>query len=126
MNTNIHLGHVTIDSHHQVLLKLFENLKKSSQENNFKIVETISLDMTKYALEHFRYEEELMMRANYPDDLLEEHMVQHALFKAKMIDVMKKLKNKEIDHDLQEYIKNWFIVHIKIVDKKLVDYIDKK
>lgn len=115
------LGHDGVDKQHKVLFALFDRCKETIENNNPATVEIVVRDLIKYAVEHFRYEEEMMMHMGYPKDKYEEHVVQHLLFKAKMLEIIKRVDNYR-SAELAEYMRLWFLKHVLVTDQKFVDY----
>ncbi len=115
------LGHTDLDKQHTILFGMFDRCKKALDTNNKEAVKLVVLDLVKFGLEHFRYEEELMINLKYPTKLYEEHVIQHSLFKAKMLEILQR-KDDNGGQEILEYIVNWFATHVKVLDQKLVDY----
>lgn len=117
------LGHDNLDKQHTILFGMFDRCKKALDAKNKEAVKLVVLDLVKFGLEHFRYEEELMINLKYPKNLYEEHVIQHSLFKAKMLEILQR-KDDSGGHEILEYIVNWFATHVKVLDQKLVDYLN--
>ena len=116
------VGHHVIDRQHRILFSLFDRCEAAIEEKNVGAVRIVVFDLIKYALEHFRYEEESMIHLRFDKKLFEEHAVQHALFKTKIIEVSKRLDNLEGGLELLVFLRNWFVEHVMIIDQKFVDY----
>lgn len=113
---------MAIDKQHKILFKLFDRCKKALEDKDIPVVRIVVYDLIKYGLEHFRYEEESMIHLKYNKELYEEHTIQHALFKSKILEVTKRLDDIEGGLALLEYLRNWFVEHVMIIDQKFVDY----
>ncbi len=117
------LGHYEIDKQHRILFMLFRKTRYDVLNKNEIEITTILLDLIKYAIGHFDYEEELMEKSNY--DLYEEHAVQHLIFKNKILTMLQKEKNEKVANDLLDFLKTWLEQHILQEDKKLIHHINK-
>ena len=115
-------GHNAIDKQHKVLFKLFDKCKAAIIDKNIGVVRIIVYDLIKYSLEHFRYEEESMIHLKYDKKSYEDHVMQHSLFKAKIIEVTRRLDDLDDGLELLEFIRNWFVEHIQKIDQKFVNY----
>jgi hemerythrin len=118
-------GHTVIDKQHKVLFKLFDKCKAALDDNNTPAVRIVVYDLIKYSMEHFRYEEESMIQLKYNKDLYEEHVVQHSLFKAKMIEVTRRIDDLRNGLELLEFLRKWFEEHVQVIDQKFVDYLNR-
>jgi methyl-accepting chemotaxis protein/hemerythrin len=122
MNSFPLVGHHVIDRQHRVLFSLFYRCEAALKEENVDAVKIVVFDLIKYALEHFRYEEESMIHLKFNKKLFEEHAIQHALFKSKIIEISKRLDNLEGGLELLEFLRNWLVEHVMVIDQKFVDY----
>lgn len=117
-----------IDSHHKKLISLFNEIGIiiSSEPDTTSITSTIKVvsELNVYTIFHFREEEKLMEKGNYPD--LENHKKLHAGFVEKIKLFKDGYMNNDnlVNYDIYEFLSNWLINHILIEDIKYIDYID--
>jgi len=119
-NESICLGVPRIDEDHKRLIQIL-NFIEAHQDDDVRTeaISTVIEQIREFTSNHFRYEEEYMLRINYPD--YEAHKEQHKIFKGKIaalcIDVMNHKKNtpKEIYHQLSE----WVVNHLLRTDKQI-------
>ena len=115
------VGNASIDEEHLRLIKLINTfndaLIKGESQNTISNTFDRLID---YTLEHFKNEEELLRKYNYPE--LEQHIIEHQ----KLIDTVMEF-NKEKDYifpaSILEFLNRWLTDHIINCDKKYKDYI---
>lgn len=75
--------------------------------------------LVKYAEDHFSNEETLMEEVHYPG--LIKHKLEHERLLKEIFELEEKLekKERELDSELFEFIKNWLLHHILEFDKQL-------
>jgi len=116
-----------IDDQHKVLFSLINNLNyslkkgKTTGELRLGLLKTLS-----YAVLHFRTEENLMRKYDYPDT--DDHMTEHAKFVRRLKDCL--------DHsygsagcqpkDLMDFMRTWALEHELKLDHKYADHIAVK
>lgn len=121
---NLRLGHETLDSDHQKLVAIINQLadsvmNPSSQQAN----EELLRDLLAQTIAHFALEDQLMVTHRYPH--AEEHMAEHA----KLIQMAFDTK-AEFEADLSSsvsllrFLRRWLTHHILTTDKALEDYLD--
>lgn len=91
----------------------------------------IITECQKYSLYHFSIEEELLAVL---DINVEQHYKKHNIFKLDMVKMQNKLKTpaknkesieKKMLSEISEYLRDWYLTHIAIEDKKYVNFINK-
>jgi hemerythrin len=114
-----------MDGHHRQLFSLLNTNLKSVIENTGES-KTIAADLKKLqecAVTHFKAEENLFLKINYPDAAA--HMHEHEKFQKELqkldtlahkIDDLARLK-------LLLFLSTWFTKHIMTVDKKYIPYL---
>ncbi len=118
------VGVEPIDEQHKELIRRIDNFYKSVQKDDREKVLEMLAFMSDYVTTHFREEEALQRKYNYPEYAA--HCQLHLTFE------------KDV-HQLEEDIKknftvatkslvgmtlmNWFMLHIQRVDKKLGEFI---
>lgn len=119
-------GIASIDEQHKHLVSLLNRMlealvqKKGSEELSYVIEE-----MEKYSEYHFSTEEELMLKAEYPD--VGEHQIFHQAFTAKVVDYQHKLaaRDDDLTAEVTIYLTNWLNDHLSTIDQKYVPYMKK-
>jgi hemerythrin-like metal-binding protein len=122
------VGVKELDDHHRQLFSLLNNNLKSVIENNGKS-KTIAADLKKlqeYAVTHFKTEENLFLKINYPD--ARAHIHEHAEFRKELqkLDTLADGTDDLARLKLLLFISTWFTKHIMTVDKKYIPYLIEK
>jgi hemerythrin len=108
-----------IDSQHQTIIRLINELNDGAYENKRTgSIERILYELVKYTAFHFSFEEKLMVQFGYPDT--KSHMSKHNY----LIEELKKFmvkngnENNLPANDLMIFLSDWLKTHIMGVDKK--------
>ena len=127
---DISVGEPNIDGQHQKLLgevnTILSNLIAGADDNIIR--EAISF-LNDYIDTHFAYEEKYMQDHGYPE--FETHKSFHQDFIKHYDDFKQKFENKtvprtELISQVETYIGNWWLQHIKIADKKYATFIESQ
>lgn len=132
MNPDYLLGLELMDTQHQHLFQLMEDVQALLEDENllYKDEELIEIlqGLREYIQKHFRDEIELMESMDYPR--LQLHLNAHEEFAQKVnsfeIDVEKislRTQDKMI-YDLMEYLKEWLQIHILDCDRKVIRFMN--
>lgn len=115
MDEKYRTGHASIDQQHEELFTIIANVKANPDT-------PIVMDLIKYVVQHFAYEETLMKQHHYPD--YESHKQKHEDIK-KVVRTCKEqlLKGKTAAKDLNEVMEMWVQHHIGEEDKKLAAFL---
>lgn len=122
------LGTEKIDIQHKKLIDIINKLFNAFSEGNADtIISEILNELTDYTQYHFKTEEEIFEKYNYPEK--ENHKNSHEEFVQKVTHW--KTENSENDtnlpYELMEYLKKWLLEHILKEDKNYSKYFaDKK
>lgn len=121
-------GHRQIDEQHAKLLEYLKNavegLKNKHGDGREGLLNLIQ-DIKVYAKIHLDYEEAQMLKEEYPD--IKNHTILHDSFREKVLEVEKQAKyTHEELKKLATYIRDWFVNHILVEDKKFGDFLNKK
>jgi hemerythrin-like metal-binding protein len=120
-NNNYAIGLAEIDQQHQKLVQIINNLFDAiSKKEREQILESSLKELINYTMVHFKFEEELLKRYNYLDFL--QHVREHSVFIDKINSYVKDFKkgDNKIMIDVINYLKDWLLNHILLVDKKYV------
>ncbi|MBM7562995.1 GGDEF domain-containing protein [Fusibacter tunisiensis] len=119
-------GNLVIDSQHFNLVKTINELFEISVNNKSISIELINIiknDLSKYINEHFKTEEELMIRYSVDLRHSDEHFKLHKEFSnevSKFISNRTNLESPAKLNEVMEYLIRWLAYHILNTDKSLV------
>ena len=117
------MGIDSIDRQHQKLIGMINRLVKATDLTvRSEHVSDILTEMTRYASEHFRTEEELMEEYAYP--LLTEHKALHQEFRKKTLEICNAtmLGVESVPQVMFNYLRDWLRNHILTEDMKYRDF----
>ena len=118
-------GNKLIDEQHQLLISLVNDFEKAiSKDIDEVYIEEILQELINYISYHFKAEEELMARNNYPD--FSNHKKTHDDLVKKVIGFHEKFKKGEqnLEKGIMLFLKDWVINHITKSDMDYVPYIN--
>ncbi len=122
------VGIPLIDEEHKELILHFNQLYLLMKDGRgHEYFEELLLFLKNYVAIHFEHEEELQVKAQYPD--YEDHKKMHLQFSSKVYELEQEYSGKQItDRDLIHisiYIRDWLYRHILIEDNKVGKHILK-
>jgi len=120
-NQNLSLGVPEVDSQHQQLVNMVNQLHEAMAQGQGKtVLAPVLTGLLHYTRTHFGAEEQLMQRAGYPQ--LEEHKKQHEEFVRKVADMKNRFEAGEtrLTVEMMNFLQNWLVGHIKGTDRKYV------
>jgi hemerythrin len=122
------VGVKELDDHHRQLFSLLNNNLKSVINKNGDL-KTIGADLKKlqeYTITHFKAEENLFLKINYPD--AKAHLHEHEEFRKELrkLDTLADGTDDVAALKLLLFLSTWFTKHIMTVDKKYIPYLTKK
>ena len=113
----------SVDNQHAKLFDLLHALSSALVEGlgSDKILKIID-ELGEYTRVHFRDEEQLMARANFPD--LENHKKLHKIFEDKIEEAKARYLEGQtmVAADLVNFLTDWLVRHIGRIDQKYVPY----
>lgn len=115
-----------MDKEHKELFKRINSLLVAmlDKSKNYDILE-ISNYLSEYIDFHFRNEEKMLEKHNYPK--LEQHKKLHKKYEDDFRSIQERIKNNENEAliliDIQEKVVTWLIEHIAKVDQQYSDYL---
>ncbi len=113
-----------LDSQHKKLIAIINELHTAMKvARGNEIMQTIFDELIWYTKEHFRTEEQIMLKFNYPE--FKEHKSEHEKLTDQVLKLQKDYKEGKslITMDTMNFLKNWLINHIEGTDKKYKDKI---
>jgi hemerythrin len=121
------VGVILFDEQHRRLIDMLNRMiKDPTASTRSETVADVLWDMTRYALEHFKAEEDLMTEHDYPH--LAEHRRRHRSFqeKAAMLSVATAEGHPSVPRELLEYLQQWLIRHILQEDMAFKPFFEQK
>ena len=124
-DASLECGVAPIDEQHRELFNAVEKLSQTVKSENAAAAARETLDfLASYVASHFEHEESLMTVCRYPQ--ADEHRKLHNDF----IQIFVKLRikfdndseNPKIITEVYHTAIGWLVNHIKIVDKRFIDY----
>lgn len=121
------VGIELFDIQHQGLISILNKMiGNPTATTRSRTISDILSDMTRYAQEHFKAEEELMVKYDYPQ--FEQHRKQHLLFREKVVEICLDTSNGEdsVPQILLEYLQQWWTQHILHEDMEYKQFFYEK
>ena len=114
------VGIKVIDKQHKHFVGLLNDLYECLELNKTSKIPDIIKDLTSYAENHFKMEEEYFEKFHYVD--AEVHKAAHDLMREKV----KAFNNRHDDpkalgFDVLYFMEKWLLIHFKSMDKKYVE-----
>lgn len=114
-------GHDEIDRQHRVLFDLIDRIREEGEDPFGDGVQVV-LDLIKYVIQHFGYEEDLMARLAYPD--AGAHRGSHAALSRQVVQLRDAIVAGTIETDtLRTFLDDWLQHHIGENDKKFAAFL---
>ena len=123
---NLITGNEMIDSQHKELISKINDVLKSCEQSNDKLVAVKTLDfLEEYTEYHFSAEEALQREIEYPG--YDKHKAHHDAFKQTIADLQDMLQEEEgpspaFVAKVQEKVVEWLYVHIEGFDRSVAEY----
>ncbi len=114
---NNNLGIPIVDEQHRGIISTINSLHYFMQTGQSgEIIKPILIMLEQYTKIHFKTEESILERVNYPD--LENHKKLHNNLLAKTRNFIIELNKSENPAVLLKFLRDWWLTHINIEDKK--------
>ncbi|MDR1396593.1 MAG: bacteriohemerythrin [Desulfarculales bacterium] len=125
---NLETGNVIIDAQHKQLINAVNSLLDACTQGKGRLeVETTLAFLGDYTISHFADEEDLQIKANYPE--YPAHKKYHDDFKVTFTEFAQKLKKEgptdELVGEVYVSIGDWLTHHIKYEDAKMAAYVQR-
>lgn len=122
--THMDIGIESIDRQHYQLLECLNKLYDSVQHGHGEdALKGIVAELEVFAETHFKHEESLMAKSNYPD--INDHVYRHNEFREELHEI--KYKGTSLSTmltvELLEFLKTWVKEHMMREDAKFARYI---
>lgn len=126
------VGYKRIDDQHLKLIEIINDLHNCTDNQNSEdeyLIEEFKKALRKtvdYVAYHFSCEEKIMRAIKY--DKIMDHSSYHREFTQTIYDYVMSYENGSLTaiNDLVKYLKDWFLNHILVTDKKFVAEIKEK
>lgn len=123
-------GIASMDDQHKQLIELINKLyDRLKDQNSGTSTKDILNDMENYAALHFKTEEDLLNKYDYPDrqEQQEDHATYSATIKTMLASMnAENLSEKEMASRLYKYLRGWWLDHIVSLDQKYGPYLRDK
>jgi hemerythrin-like metal-binding protein len=113
-----------IDTDHQVLVSLLNQLHEAQEEGQGQeVIGSVLNVLIEYTVNHFRREERLMELGHYPD--LAEHRLLHQKLCDEVLRLQAAFESGQGDAvaELNVFLKNWLMGHILGIDTQYKPYV---
>jgi hemerythrin-like metal-binding protein len=125
--STLSVGIKEIDSQHQHLIKLINDLHEAMKDEKGRdgLGRTLK-SLCDYTVFHFGTEEKLFKETGYPGT--EAHLAEHKSFTRQVLDIRSRFEAGQsvITIDLLQFLRDWVNDHIKGVDKKYTSFLHSK
>jgi len=110
-----------IDMQHKHFIAIINKLIDNNGMFIGEKVDKILSDLIDYANIHFKTEEELFKKTDFPGS--KEHISEHRKFTDKMMGLQKHIKEDYVKTTavLLDFLEEWFLDHLRIMDSKYVE-----
>lgn len=121
------VGVGTLDEDHKKLIGMVSELSAAIQAGkDNEIMGRLLDELVAYTKEHFKREEVLFKKTQYPETA--EHKVQHEALTKKAQEIQKKFRDGgaavALPAETLKFLSNWLIKHIQGADKKYAGYLN--
>ena len=119
-NDDLKVGNSFIDSDHQKLINLVNQLHDAMAQGHGKeILGKILSELIRYTQEHFKREEDHMQRIRYAG--YASHKQEHDRLIREVVELQNKFNtgNGMLSVQVSSFLRNWLVNHIMKVDKDL-------
>lgn len=112
-----------IDNQHKRLFALINDFHEAKTN-----LDQVLQDLLSYIAFHFRTEEKYFNEFHY--ERTEEHVKQHKFYEDKIREIYERCLQEKIDEgkisaEIEDFVKDWIVHHIKISDKEYTDCFHK-
>lgn len=122
-NSSFSVGVARLDEQHQRVVHMINRLIEAPGATvRSETISDLLGDLTRYAREHFRTEEQLMEEHGYPD--LAPHKEEHRTYRVKIVAFCRAAMVHEdaVPAELLHFMRDWWLQHILEADMKFRDF----
>ncbi|OAN55986.1 hemerythrin [Paramagnetospirillum marisnigri] len=124
---DLSVGHEILDQHHQRLFALLDRIiLVEKNATGFDSMATIISELNDYIAYHFKEEEAMMERAQFP--FLDLHRHSHQTIAMRVEDISASVNTdnfRKVAVELHQFLSGWLVHHIEIEDFEYRPYISK-
>ncbi|KPU27646.1 hypothetical protein TR13x_03710 [Caloranaerobacter sp. TR13] len=109
--------------------RLYDLINLDDKIDRYDDIMEVMHEMEEYAKYHFKHEEELMQKYNYPPREFFKHISEHKTFFMEVEKVMSKdidEEQREVSEHLVTFLVDWITNHILKTDMKYTDFFASK
>jgi hemerythrin-like metal-binding protein len=118
---NFSVGIKEIDEQHKHFIKILNKVHSKLNLKNEDVVDELN-ELIEYARIHFTTEEKYFDSWRYPYE--DEHKIIHAQLTLDVLKFKEKFDGgQKVLKDLTDFLKDWFVHHLKVYDGKYARYI---
>jgi hemerythrin len=115
------VGDPMLDAQHKQIIDVINELYESKQnDSSQKAVKSIIDRLVEYTFFHFNFEEDMFQECDYPSPA--EHIAVHDMIREKTL-YFQKRADFVTDHELLQFLKEWWLDHIQGMDKQYAPYL---
>lgn len=127
-NDDFKIGSEIIDAEHKSIIDEFEKLYSYMKDGSgHDYYNEFYKFLDEYVNTHLEHEELYQKEIDYP--LCKKHKALHDVFRKKIISLKESTEGRDITNkdliDISIFVRNWFVNHILVEDKKLGEYIQE-
>jgi hemerythrin len=125
-DSSFSVGIPAIDKQHKKLIGMINSMAEAPEALvNSEVVSEVLNEMTRYAAEHFKSEEELMRQHGFP--YFKEHKDKHVSFRKKAAHfcVDATVHKTSIPEDVLRFLKDWLVDHILYCYQRYAEFFRK-
>lgn len=116
-------GVTVLDDQHKAIFQWLAELESASDDQRTLFGVYVITRLKHYMREHFAAEEAMMQAAAYPG--LEQHLAEHAVFRAKLDELQLKSIGEDISSETVRFLNHWLTNHIAKSDMAYVPYLKR-
>jgi len=123
-NPGLATGNRQIDDQHIRLIQLFHDLREAIErhEGPLEVGRTLAA-LSVYVVAHFRMEEELMTRSDYPG--LAAHHDAHEIMRIQAEDLVDRYNLIGLEAgDVLDVMEQWLLLHLQEEDRTMVEFLN--
>lgn len=121
---DLNTGISVIDTQHHRIVDLINQLNSSNETGDQAQINTVLAELIDYTLSHFTFEEELLIKADYP--FFKAHKRVHEVFTKRIAQFQTRSNSGEnVAPEVLSLLKIWLINHIKGDDRDYAAIVKK-
>jgi hemerythrin len=122
-DSSFSVGIPAIDEQHRKLIGMINTMAEARQARvDSEVVSEVLNEMTRYAAEHFKSEEDLMRQHGFPS--FDEHRKKHVSFRKDVAHLcLDAVAHKtSVPESVVRFLKDWFVDHILYCDQRYAEF----